>query len=105
MDDTIVRIAKHRELRLQYEYAPNNILPQDEITPEAEQVSDAIHRALSDITWGFIDRPPQTVASVAALMQYVDEYLESGRDWPDNRSYYDAGEETPARICPGCTRW
>jgi hypothetical protein len=48
---------------------------------------------IDDLTWSFIDQPPSTVAGVAALLSYADEHLAVGRAWPDNRGYYDDGED------------
>jgi hypothetical protein len=95
MDDTVARIAEHRRLRTEYEESPCSVLPPDRRTGKAERELAKLSRALDDVTWGFVDRPPQTVAGAAALLRYADEYLATGRNWPDNRSYYDAGPDMP----------
>jgi hypothetical protein len=93
-DDISARIEKHRQLQIKYEECPCNVLPPDRWAPEAKRKSDKIGRALDAVTWSFVDQLPQTVAGVAALLQYVDAYMASGRAWPDNRGYYDDGPDT-----------
>ena len=50
-------------------------------------------KACDDLSWGFLDKPPTTVAGVAALLTYAEEHLAAGYRWPDNRAYYDDGED------------
>jgi hypothetical protein len=70
-DDTLARIAEHRRLS------------------EADR-----DRIWDELTWSLVDQPPRTIAGVAALLAYAVEYVTiTGLEWPDNRSYFDDGED------------
>ena len=86
-DDTLARIAEHRRLK-QY------VLDLAERGMEESVEYAAADDAWDAITWSFIDRPPRTIRGVAALLAYAVEYVAvTGLEWPDNRSYFDDGED------------
>jgi predicted NAD-dependent protein-ADP-ribosyltransferase YbiA (DUF1768 family) len=45
---------------------------------------------LDEIAWSFVDRPPNSVAGVAALLAYAAESEADGNEWPDSRHYFSA---------------
>lgn len=87
-DDIFARIAEHRRLVRRFEILAEM---------GEDQAADAAwgDKALDVLIWSFIDQPPTTVAGVAALLTYAEEYLADGRQWPDNRSYFDGGDDVP----------
>jgi hypothetical protein len=92
-DDVFARIEKHRQLQIEYEECPMNVLLPSQYTRKAKRESDKISRTLDAVTWSFVDQPPQTAAGAAALLRYADEHLASGRMWPNNRRYHDNGPD------------
>jgi hypothetical protein len=46
---------------------------------------------IDQLAWSFVDRPPTTVAGLAALTAYVVETWDDGMQWPDCRHTIEAG--------------
>jgi hypothetical protein len=65
-DDTFDRIQEHRQLAAMIE------------TEMCEDWS-----RFDEIAWSFVERPPTTVAGIAAVLKYVIEHRERGFQWPD----------------------
>lgn len=87
-DDTLARIAEHRRFVQRIDV----LLDLERESNDPQLV--AAYDALDALTWSFIDRPPSTVAGAAAVLAYAVEYVAvTGLEWPDNRSYFDDGED------------
>jgi hypothetical protein len=109
-DDTIARIARHRDCAAESEAICHRGSELSEAIPLERRKHYGIwHRgtdvgkdddsrwttfegeywAASDemdaIAWSFVERPPSSVAGVAALLAYAAEHEEQGYEWPDRR--------------------
>ena len=115
-DDTLARIAAHRDATRAVEEILPRFYEAERSIPSARRKARSIFDRGTDvgrdddprwtavnaqywdaedleshIAWSFVDRPPTTIEGVAALLAYADEYEEAGYEWPDRRHHFTPG--------------
>ena len=115
-DDTLARIAAHRDATRAVEEVLPHLYEAERSIPSARRKAGSIFHRGTDVgrdddprwtavnaqywdasdheaavAWSFVDRPPHTIEGVAALLLYADEYEEAGYEWPDRRHHFTPG--------------